>query len=271
MNNLQKCLKIWGDLEESFSESDFKSRLDYLKHVCDYDEERKGNKTAIGYIIKKIRNDATNYSEDELSAMSLLITTLEGIDNMLNSNKVDTLVDCPSFEEIIEAAAILGDKAHTIVLPSNFLDNLKINNVTKRRDNSLVMSVSEIYDAYDCLGNCVVRDNGKYISVEAKNTEDFYGLYNMELAGKDITKGTPFYSTVGRVCANLNRDGKLEEGLLFFSTKYYSINNGNLIINIGNLHYETKIYGYHKIKTSKSTAFLVKVPTKYGKVKIVLV
>lgn len=271
MNNLQKCLNIWGDLDSSFEQSGFNSKIEYLKYICDYREDRKDSKTSIGYIIKKIRKDAAKYSEEELTAMSLLITTLEGIDNMMNNSKFETLVDVDTFEEIMEAAAILGDKSSTITLPTDFLENLKINNVHKQRENSLVMDVEEVYNAYNCIGNCVVLNNGKFISVQAKNTEDFYGLYNLELAGKDITKGTPFYKTVGRVCANLNRDGKLEEGLMFFGAKYYNVSDGNINIKIGNLDYSSKIYSYHKVKTSQSMAYLIQVPTKYGKMKIVLV
>lgn len=268
MNNLERVENIWNNLENNFQQSKYENRLDYINHLVGTTETSNGVKTKIDYIIKNIRKDASTYTSEELERMNVMVETLQGVQTIIESEQ---LVGIEDFDSLLSASIQLSDEVIEHLMPENFLDNLKLSNITKEIENSIEMLVEELYSQFGCLGNTIKLINNKPVSLIAEQTDDFYGLYNTELVSiiLEKSKSSEFYYKIGVACNALASANKLEEDILFFSDKYYTVEDNSIDINIGNLNYTSKIYSYHKFKLGKfGTGYFIPVETPYGKIKM---
>ncbi|WP_394863362.1 hypothetical protein [Paraclostridium bifermentans] len=271
MNNLERVERVWNDLDTGFSTSGYDSKLNYIKHITGFENTSKGPKTKIDYIIKNIKRDANKYNTEELERMNLLLHTLEGTKVILESDQLEAIED---FESLVNASLQLTDDIAENLLPDDFLDKLRMSNVTKTIENSITLPVEEIFNEFGCFGNCVILDNGRPVSVIATETNDFYGLYNIELTNHLVEKSktSEFHYKVGVACNSLAKMEKLEEDILFFSDKYYNVDGNTININIGKLNYTSKIYSYHKVKLGTyGTGYYIPVESSYGKIKMMFI
>lgn len=271
MNNLERVENIWNNLENNFQQSKYDNRLDYINYLVGTTETTNGVKTKVDYIIKNIRKDANTYNAEELERMNTIIETLQGVKTIIESEQLVAIED---FDSLLSASIQLSDEVIEHLMPENFLDSLKLSNVTKEIENSIEMLVEDLYTQFGCIGNAIKIVNNKPVSLVAQQTNDFYGLYNTELVSTILEKSktSEFYYKIGVACNALAAQSKLEEDILFFSDKYYSVDGSTINITIGDLVYSSKLYSYHKFKLGKfGTGYFIPVETPYGKIKMMFI
>lgn len=272
MNNLARVLNIWDNLEDTFSKSECKDRLDFLHRVTGYDGE---NGTAIGYIINKLKDDADKYSEKELELFSETVAMLESIHELVVARKFNEI---ESFDDLIAIAKSgkVSRKVERNLLTEDMLSELDFTNGKLNIDKTFEGSFEKIFSQMKTLGDTTIEVGSDVISMQLADN-DAYIFYNMSDVERVVKEAgsNDFYERIAFITKELMSQGIINESnmfnQIFLSRKYFRINDGKIEVKIGDYDYATKIRSDNKIVVEDITAYTSSLPTEYGRFKVILI
>lgn len=251
MNNLQKVLNIWFNLDQSYVE--FKktypelinSNLDFIKFLINFNDENCTQD--ISYLKTKLAEDVKLYTDKELNDYSRILNILDGVDSILKENPSVEIDNLNTF--VIEAESYSTRVKQTVkTLADNYFDNLIVVKPKDKKKQNLEL-FNKIYDRYGTIGNTYTLENGKVRSLISRKADD-YLIFTTKSQIDDLfdeyrtTKNQFIYSAL--IAMNeLTKVRKLVTNTLILSNKYidaitelhnnseFTLKNNELKIRIG--------------------------------------
>lgn len=272
MNNLTRVLKIWDNLEETFSKSDCKTRVDFLHRVTGYDGEQG---TAISYIINKLKDDSDKYDEHELELFSETVAMLESIHELVINKKFESV---DNFDDVLSLAKSgkIARKLERNLLTQDMLDELNFSKGKLNIDKTFEGSFEKIFSQLKTLGDTTIEVGSDVISMQLcdDNAYIFYNMSDVERVIKEASNNK-FYESIAFITKDLmSRDIINDSNIfnqIFLNRKYFNINKGKIEVKIGDYEYSTKVRSDNKIVVDDIVAYTSSLPTEYGRFKVILI
>ena len=289
MNNLQKVLNIWFNLDKAYVDFKnaypelIKSNLDFIKFLINYDDTN--HTQDISYLKTKLAEDVSLYTDKELNDYSRILNILDGVDSIL---KEDSNVNIANLNTFIQDAESYSTRVKQTVktLPDNYFDNLI---VVKPKDkiNGKLELFNKIYDRYGTIGNTYTIENGKIISLISRKSDDHI-IFTTKSQIDELfdeyreTKNQFIYSAL--VAMNeLTKVQKLVTNTLILSNKYvdaitelhdnseYTVKNNELKINIGSHSKTVKVTRRNLYRKDDILFAFVNIKFKLGTVPVICI
>lgn len=233
MTNLQRVLKIWDNLEESFLNSGMDIRLDYLYKIIGYDKEE--NITAIDSIKSRMNQEMARYNENELKEYSSVMGLLTNVDILVRSGSIKRIDNLNEFRAYIANNGEIATEKATKKLNETFFEDinlLKQPNAIESKANS--MDFETIYSLYGTIGDTFTEKDGKVDKVYMSDTDDCFILStNMKFADLQKAKKGTFKSRVLEACFALADAGKLVKYVTLINNKFAKVKGNEVTIKIG--------------------------------------
>lgn len=289
MNNLQKVLNIWFNLDKAYVDFKnaypelIKSNLDFIKFLINYDDTN--HTQDISYLKTKLAEDVSLYTDKELNDYSRILNILDGVDSIL---KEDSNVNIANLNTFIQDAESYSTRVKQTVktLPDNYFDNLI---VVKPKDkiNGKLELFNKIYDRYGTIGNTYTIENGKIISLISRKSDNHI-IFTTKSQIDDLfdeyreTKNQFIYSAL--VAMNeLTKVQKLVTNTLILPNKYvdaitelhdnseYTVKNNELKINIGSHSKTVKVTRRNLYRKDDILFAFVNIKFKLGTVPVICI
>lgn len=289
MNNLQKVLNIWFNLDKAYVDFKnaypelIKSNLDFIKFLINYDDTN--HTQDISYLKTKLAEDVSLYTDKELNDYSRILNILDGVDSIL---KEDSNVNIANLNTFIQDAESYSTRVKQTVktLPDNYFDNLI---VVKPKDkiNGKLELFNKIYDRYGTIGNTYTIENGEIVSLISRKSDDHI-IFTTKSQIDELfdeyreTKNQFIYSAL--VAMNeLTKVQKLVTNTLILSNKYvdaitelhdnseYTVKNNELKINIGSHSKTVKVTRRNLYRKDDILFTFVNIKFKFGTVPVICI
>ena len=289
MNNLQKVLNIWFNLDKAYVDFKnaypelIKSNLDFIKFLINYDDTN--HTQDISYLKTKLAEDVSLYTDKELNDYSRILNILDGVDSIL---KEDSNVNIANLNTFIQDAESYSTRVKQTVktLPDNYFDNLI---VVKPKDkiNGKLELFNKIYDRYGTIGNTYTIENGEIVSLISRKSDDHI-IFTTKSQIDELfdeyreTKNQFIYSAL--VAMNeLTKVQKLVTNTLILSNKYvdaitelhdnseYTVKNNELKINIGSHSKTVKVTRRNLYRKDDILFAFVNIKFKLGTVPVICI
>lgn len=289
MNNLQKVLNIWFNLDKAYVDFKnaypelIKSNLDFIKFLINYDDTN--HTQDISYLKTKLAEDISLYTDKELNDYSRILNILDGVDSIL---KEDSKVNIANLNTFIQDAESYSTRVKQTVktLPDNYFDNLI---VVKPKDkiNGKLELFNKIYDRYGTIGNTYTIENGEIVSLISRKSDDHI-IFTTKSQIDELfdeyreTKNQFIYSAL--VAMNeLTKVQKLVTNTLILSNKYvdaitelhdnseYTVKNNELKINIGSHSKTVKVTRRNLYRKDDILFAFVNIKFKLGTVPVICI
>lgn len=289
MNNLQKVLNIWFNLDKAYVDFEnaypelIKSNLDFIKFLINYDDTN--NTQDISYLKTKLAEDVSLYTDKELNDYSRILNILDGVDSIL---KEDSNVNIANLNTFIQDAESYSTRVKQTVktLPDNYFDNLIVVKPKDKISGKLEL-FNKIYDRYGTIGNTYTIENGDIISLISRKSDDHI-IFTTKSQIDELfdeyreTKNQFIYSAL--VAMNeLTKVQKLVTNTLILSNKYvdaitelhdnseYTVKNNELKINIGSHSKTVKVTRRNLYRKDDILFAFVNIKFKLGTVPVICI
>ena len=289
MNNLQKVLNIWFNLDKAYE--DFKkaypeliqTNLDFIKFLINFNDE--DGSQDISYLKTKLAEDVKEYSDGELNNYSRIINILDGVDSILKENANIVIDDLDSFIQDAESCSTRV-KQTVKTLPNNYFDNLIVVK-PKNKLESNVELFNKIYDRYGTIGNTYTIENGEVVSLISRKSDDHI-IFTTKSQIDDLfdeyraTKNQFIYSAL--VAMNeLTVVQKLVTNTLILSNKYidavtelhdnseFTVKDNEIKITIGSHSETVKVTRRNLYRKDDIMFAFVNVKFKFGTVPVICI
>lgn len=289
MNNLQKVLNIWFNLDKAYVDFKnaypelIKSNLDFIKFLINYDDTN--NTQDISYLKTKLAEDVSLYTDKELNDYSRILNILDGVDSIL---KEDSNVNIANLNTFIQDAESYSTRVKQTVktLPDNYFDNLIVVKPKDKISGKLEL-FNKIYDRYGTIGNTYTIENGDIISLISRKSDDHI-IFTTKSQIDELfdeyreTKNQFIYSAL--VAMNeLTKVQKLVTNTLILSNKYvdaitelhdnseYTVKNNELKINIGSHSKTVKVTRRNLYRKDDILFAFVNIKFKLGTVPVICI
>lgn len=289
MNNLQKVLNIWFNLDKAYVDFKnaypelIKSNLDFVKFLINYDDTN--HTQDISYLKTKLAEDVSLYTDKELNDYSRILNILDGVDSIL---KEDSNVNIANLNTFIQDAESYSTRVKQTVktLSDNYFDNLIVVKPKDKISGKLEL-FNKIYDRYGTIGNTYTIENGEIVSLISRKSDDHI-IFTTKSQIDELfdeyreTKNQFIYSAL--VAMNeLTKVQKLVTNTLILSNKYvdaitelhdnseYTVKNNELKINIGSHSKTVKVTRRNLYRKDDILFAFVNIKFKLGTVPVICI
>lgn len=275
MNNIDRIVKYWGDLDQSYEiykdELKVDNKLDYLKKLTGYDEETKTTKLV--YLKGKIQEEMADYDDKFSTLAEALLNIFNGVDliiNKLNKNDVVSLMN------IVRECLQKNKEVKTVdrVLDSDFFSDLLVVANPDSKYNAIPLSISDALSNLNLIGESFVLSEGSVKHYDISTLEGhayvLTSFNNINYLNDEI-KDKEFIAKLIEVFISLNNNGKLAVNTLFIDKTYFSVIDKILRLKFGNMCADIKIQKNNTWEYSSGAYYTCSIKLPYDTLKIVAI
>lgn len=277
MNNLEKVLVYWADLDQSYEKNKERlkvdNKLDYLKTLVDYNE--KNNTTAVTRIKNVIQRESTNYNAEHTKLANVILEVLTGVDILLREEKVSSI---DNLSEFVRCAGAKSSDIKTLgdVLPDDFFTKLlPISVPSKKKESNVVkLSLSESILGYGIVGECFKPSpNGVTMYTDSDLLNNHFIYDGPASISKIFESGVNkvFAEKVRVALLTLLQSRKIDSSALFIDNTYYSLADSMLTLHFGSELKQIKLKVSNIVDTDNGRIYVVKSKIGFENITIVCV
>ena len=249
MNNLEKVISVWDNLDDFFAQNKFNSYTDMYKALIKFDDKKKSS--AIDYIIERIHEDKN--SSSNINKVSEIYEKMEKIEILLSNNSEIETTDLDKILSRVSTKASSNSEEITDEMLDSLMPYVNSKDLTKTKKEKF--SFDEIIESFGYIGSAIIPRRNKYVSISCSDIGDDYIIYRGEITKIELSRILEleqksndlklFHIDTYLALESMSNYQILKNPTLVISNKYFKRDGEKITLEFGNDKYELSCQSFY--------------------------